>query len=105
MPEAQKPLKIFVSITEQKMYLLSGSQVLATFGVSTSAKGIGTEEGSNKTPSGRFRICEMAGAGAPLRAVFRSRVDTGVLGTEEEPEDLVTTRLLWLDGLDADNGN
>jgi L,D-transpeptidase YbiS len=101
MPEA----KIFVSLSEQRLYLLSGSMVVAVYGCSTSAKGSGTEEGSNKTPKGRFRVAEMGGAGTPLRAVFRSRLPTGELGAEEDPEDLVTTRYLWLDGLDPDNAN
>ncbi len=58
-----------------------------------------------RTPLGRFRICEKIGDGAAVGAVFRGRGATGEFGGEDDPEDLVQTRILWLDGLDAENAN
>jgi lipoprotein-anchoring transpeptidase ErfK/SrfK len=105
MPEAQKALKIFVSVTEQRIYLLAGSEVVASYPCSTSSIGLGTEEGSHRTPTGHFRVAEKVGDGASLGAVFKGRVPTGEIAQEGAEGDLITSRILWLDGLDADNGN
>ncbi len=37
--------------------------------------------------------------------IFKSRVPTGELGTPDDPEDRVQTRILWLRGLDPENAN
>jgi lipoprotein-anchoring transpeptidase ErfK/SrfK len=50
-------------------------------------------------------VSEKIGDGASAGAVFKSRVPTGELGDEANPEDLVQTRILWLHGLDAENAN
>jgi lipoprotein-anchoring transpeptidase ErfK/SrfK len=58
-----------------------------------------------KTPLGRFKIVEKIGDNMPEGTIFRSRV---ALGPEEplpETEDLITSRILWLDGLGRDNAN
>lgn len=82
--------------------------VVARFPVSTSAFGPGSEPGSYKTPLGRFVVAEMIGTGAPLGAIFKSRVPTGEIGPffdPGSPEDLVQTRILWLDGVEPHNAN
>jgi lipoprotein-anchoring transpeptidase ErfK/SrfK len=79
--------------------------VTRSYAISTSRFGPGTEPGSNKTPTGRFRIAEKHGHGQPLGMVFVSRVATGRYGTECDEHDHVQTRILWLDGLDGDNAN
>ncbi|MEA3187746.1 MAG: hypothetical protein QOD99_1576 [Chthoniobacter sp.] len=102
----QSPARaLYISISRQELELRDGDEVLETFPVSTSARGIGSEEGSMKTPVGRFEIAEKIGEGAPLGAVFKSREWTGEIGTEENPDDLVQTRILWLHGLDPENAN
>ena len=65
--------------------------------------GLGTEPGSFKTPTGRFCISEKIGDGAPHGAIFKSRVATGEFGSEEQPDDHVQTRILWLHGLEEHN--
>ncbi|HWB58377.1 MAG TPA: L,D-transpeptidase [Chthoniobacteraceae bacterium] len=97
--------KIRVSISDQRLDLLEGEKVVATFPVSTSAFGTGAEPGSFKTPTGIFCIAEKIGDGAAHGAVFRSRVPTGETGGEENPEDLIQTRILWLAGLEPHNAN
>lgn len=101
------PRKIQVSISRQELQLLEGDQVVATFPVSTSKFGIGTEPGSYKTPLGRFRVAERHGEGAPWGTIFKSRQPVGFWKREEaaEEEDHVLTRILWLDGLDEANAN
>ena len=105
------PHKIRVSIAAQRLDLLEigdDERVLASFLVSTSGFGLGCEPGSNKTPLGRFAVGEKIGDGEPLGAVFVGRVPTGEIAAFENPgdsSDLITTRILWLEGLDAENAN
>ena len=76
-----------------------------SFPISSSRFGIGTEEGSNKTPLGNFRIAEKIGHAAASGTIFKSRVPLGPEDPLPETEDFVTTRILWLDGLDEENAN
>jgi lipoprotein-anchoring transpeptidase ErfK/SrfK len=96
-------LAIVIRVTEQMLYLVKDGTTLASYPISGSAYGIGSRAGSNKTPLGTHRISEMFGDGAPLGTVFRSRVNTREVAkiytddTDVE-DDLVTTRIMWLDG-------
>jgi len=100
------PLKILIRGSEQTLHLLRGRSSVAAFPVSTSRFGFGSEGGSRKTPTGRFRICQKIGAEMPANTVFKGRQPL----TEEcvnwvlEP-DLITSRILWLEGLDPSNAN
>ena len=88
-----------VSIPEQEVKLHQGSQLLATYPVSTSKFGLGTEEGSNKTPLGEFRICEKYGTHAPELTVFKGRKAQGVWTSDNPIErDYVLTKILRLEG-------
>ena len=78
---------------------------IRSYPVSTSRFGIGTEEGSMKTPTGRFRVAEKIGGGLPSDAVFQSRVPLKPDDQLPPTEDLVMSRVLWLDGLDEQNAN
>jgi lipoprotein-anchoring transpeptidase ErfK/SrfK len=97
--------KIRVSIARQQLELWDAGSLLRTYDVSTSQFGEGSEPGSYKTPLGRFRIAEKIGDGVKVGEIFKSRVATGRIGTEEDADDFVQTRILWLDGLDAENKN
>ena len=96
---------IHVSIRDQQLTVKENEQPIRTFPVSTSRFGIGTEEGSFKTPIGRFCVAKKIGNDMPNGTVFVGRVplqaDEGLPSTE----DLVTSRILWLDGLDEQNAN
>jgi L,D-transpeptidase YbiS len=95
-----------ISIARQTLTLHGpGRGKRRTYPVSTSRFGLGSEPGSSRTPTGRFEIAEKIGAGAPLGAVFKSRVRTGEIGDPADPEDLIQTRILWLHGLDPGNAN
>jgi len=107
------PRKIRVSIAGQRLDLLEipgegDERVLASFPVSTSGFGLGSEPGSNRTPLGRFAVGEKIGDGAPLGAVFVGRVPTGEIALFEspgDPQDRITSRILWLEGLEPHNAN
>lgn len=98
--------KIIVYVKTQSADLFEDDKKVWTFKVSTAQKGLGTEKGSYKTPTGLFRIAEKIGSAAPLGTIFRGRKDTGEKW-ENSPaeEDLILTRILWLEGLEAHNAN
>src|SRR5262245_59663418 len=96
---------IHVSIRDQQLTLKENEQAIRTYPVSTSRFGIGTEEGSFKTPTGRFREAEKIGREMPKGTVFVVRVPLQPDQAPPQTEDLVTSRILWLDGLDGDNDN
>jgi lipoprotein-anchoring transpeptidase ErfK/SrfK len=98
-------MQIAIHVPSQTLDLLDGEILLRRYAISTSRFGIGTEEGSNKTPPGWFRIKEKHGDGAAPGEIFVSRQPTGTFGTEEDENDNVQTRILWLDGIDPENAN
>jgi lipoprotein-anchoring transpeptidase ErfK/SrfK len=97
--------KIDISIGDQRLTLTSDGEVLRSFPVSSSRFGIGTEEGSMKTPLGNFRIAEKIGHDAEPGTIFKARVALGPDDPLPETEDLITSRILWLDGMDEENAN
>ncbi len=96
---------IRVRITDQQLDLLENDQSVATYSVSTSKFGLGTEPGSFRTPLGRFEICEMIGAGSPPGAIFKGRRLTGSIACQGGDEDHILTRILRLAGCDSENAN
>lgn len=88
------------------MRLMSDGRIEREFFVSTSKFGLGTEEGSFKTPLGHFRIAQKIGAEAEKGTVFKGRVPVGVWAPgEPAEEDMILSRIMWLAGCDTDNGN
>jgi len=99
-------MQIRIQVPSQTLDLIDDSgETIRCYAISTSRFGLGTEPGSNKTPTGCFRISEKIGDGAPPGEIFISRVPTGKIGQEGDEKDHVQTRILWLDGLDPDNAN
>jgi len=96
---------IHVSIRDQQLTLKENERSIRTYPVSTSRFGIGTEEGSLRTPTGRFRVAQKIGDGMPSSTVFVGRVPLKADEILPLTEDLVMSRILWLDGLDEHNTN
>ena len=97
--------KIDVSVRDQRLTLTRDGEELRSYPISTSRFGIGTEEDSLKTPLGRFRIVEKIGDGAAPGTIFKARVALGPDDPPPDTEDFVTSRILWLDGVDEHNAN
>lgn len=105
---------LVVSVPEQQMTLFEDGKVRGTWSVSTATKGLGEKADTHQTPRGLHRIKEKIGAGAPKGAIFDSREFKGQIwvppaappaSTNESAAasasaDLVTSRILWLEGLD-----
>jgi lipoprotein-anchoring transpeptidase ErfK/SrfK len=96
---------IHVSIRDQRLTLKEGETPIRTYPVSTSRFGVGTEQGSMKTPTGRFRVAEKIGGDTPSGTVFQSRVPLKPDDPLPPTEDLVMSRIFWLDGLEEHNAN
>jgi hypothetical protein len=91
---------LIVSIAEQTVSLFEQNKFVKKFPCSTSRFGIGQTEGSNRTPLGLHRIAEKIGAGEPAGTVFKSRKIIGHTSQPEFADAKITTRILWLEGLE-----
>ncbi|MEN3940712.1 L,D-transpeptidase [Prosthecobacter sp. SYSU 5D2] len=101
-----KQPRIEVSVATQRLVLWDGIHQVKSWPCSTSKFGLGYTEGSNKTPLGGFVIREKHGDSAPSGTIFKSRQPVGQWTPEMvTPDDLVLTRILWLDGVEKRNAN
>ena len=96
---------IRISVADQRLDLLENADVTASYPVSTSRFGIGSDVGSFRTPLGRFRIAQKIGEGAPIGTIFRGRVPLAPNEPLPATDDLILTRILWLDGEEEHNAN
>jgi len=101
----KSPLQIHVSVRDQELKLRRGRKIIRRYPVSTSRFGLGSEEGSNKTPLGRFRVSDKIGEAMPAGTIFVSRVPLKLDDPLPPTQDLVLSRILWLDGLEGHNAN
>lgn len=98
--------RIVISLDRQELDLFRGDEVVRTYRISSGEKGMGFEEGSFRTPTGRFSIAGKIGDGEPIYTRFKARVPVGIWKPEDgDDTDLVLSRILQLDGLDEDNAN
>jgi lipoprotein-anchoring transpeptidase ErfK/SrfK len=104
-PKPVEPdLLIEVSISTQALTVTQNGKTIFEAPVSTAANGIGFEEGSHQTPTGNFIVREKIGEGAPLFTSFKGRLPLRVWKGGKS-NDAILSRILWLDGLDEENGN
>jgi lipoprotein-anchoring transpeptidase ErfK/SrfK len=96
---------IHISIRDQRLTFKENETPIRTYPVSTSQFGIGTQVGSLKTPIGRFRVAEKIGGDMPAGTIFQSRLPLKAGDPLPPTDDLVMSRILWLDGLDEHNAN
>lgn len=89
-----------VSIAQQSVALFEDGTRIRKFPCSTSRFGIGQIEGSNRTPLGLHCIAEKIGGGEPPGTVFKSREIVGHTSQPEFADAKITTRILWLEGLE-----
>lgn len=98
--------RLIVSIRDQKLMLLNHGERVAVYRVSTSKYGVGDLRGRMTTPLGSLRVAKKIGDNAPVGAVFHHRQWTGEILRPNTPgRDPVTTRIIWLSGLEAQNAH
>jgi hypothetical protein len=91
---------LIISIAEQAVSLFEQNKFVKKIPCSTSRFGIGQTEGSNRTALGLHRIAEKIGAGLMAGTVFKSRKIIGHTSQPEFADAKITTRILWLEGLE-----
>jgi hypothetical protein len=95
---------ITVSIAQQLLGFYRDGCLERSCVVSTSLRPPSNVKDSLGTPRGLHEIGEKFGAGQPPGIVFKARVAIGKHFSELNPEDqqrnLITTRILWLRGLE-----
>ena len=98
---------ITVNIDQQRLYCMDrdGKKIM-DYPVSTSRFGTGNQNGSFKTPLGQHSIAQKIGEGCAINEVFIGRKAIGVLDdliatNQKLPEDIITSRILWLQGEEA----
>ncbi len=102
---------LVVNITDQTVSLLKNPavsarpavaayQFLKVFACSTSRFGVGQVKNSQCTPLGLHCIAEKIGGGQPAVTVFKARQIIGHTSQPEFADAKITTRILWLEGLE-----
>lgn len=101
---------LWVDVDAQRLWVLESFRAVACMRCSTASRGLGEREGSFQTPRGWHEVAERIGGDLPTGAVLRSRRWTGERwsppAAPDAPdaaggvEDLVLTRILWLEGLE-----
>jgi phosphoserine phosphatase len=98
--------RLEVSIDDQTLKVIEGEQCIRQFDISTATKGMGFKMNSYRTPTGRFRVAEKVGEGEASGTVFKQRVAAGLWQPGASGGgDLVLSRILRLEGMDAENAN
>src|SRR5215471_10269765 len=98
--------ELIVSVRDQKLMLLRNGEKVAIYPVSTSMFGLGDAWGRMTTPLGYLAVEKKIGDNAPVGAVFHNRRMTGeVLQPNAPGRDPITTRIIWLRGLEVQNAH
>src|SRR5881296_4659743 len=96
--------QLIISVRDQKLMLVQNGAKVATYPVSTSMFGLGDSWGRMTTPLGYLAVEKKIGDNVPSGAVFHNRRLTGEILQPNAPgRDPVTTRIIWLSGLEAQN--
>jgi hypothetical protein len=98
---------IEVSISQQRLRVIESFNhtYIKSYRISTSKFGLGNQPGSYKTPLGAHKIAGKTGEGAPLLTIFKGGVSTGKQAPLNSGKDYVTTRVIFLAGLEDRNAN
>jgi lipoprotein-anchoring transpeptidase ErfK/SrfK len=98
--------QLIISVRDQKLVLLRNGSKVAVYPVSTSKFGLGDAWGRMTTPLGYLAVEKKIGDNMPVGAVFHNRRLTGeVLQANAPGRDPITTRIIWLRGLEAQNAH
>src|SRR5205823_9858251 len=98
--------RVVISVKDQRLAVLDRQTLIAVYPVSTSKYGVGDWRGSYRTPVGELEIAQKIGDGMPPGTVFKDRRQTGeIVGVNALGRDPIVTRIIWLRGLELQNGN
>ncbi len=96
---------LYVDIESQHLFYIKKGTVFKTYAISSSKYGTGSSLNSLKTPLGKHKIFKKIGSELPLNSILKGRVWTGEIANIvkdpiETDYDIVTSRILWLEGLE-----
>ena len=96
---------IYVDINSQTLSYIVKGTVSKKYNISSSYYGTGSEANSLKTPLGKHEIYKKIGNELPTNAILKGRIWNGSIadiieGPIDTDYDHVTSRILWLDGLE-----
>src|SRR5215813_10205991 len=98
--------QLIISVRDQKLMLLRNGGKVAIYPISTSMFGLGDAWGRMTTPLGYLAVEKKIGDNVPVGAVFHNRRLTGEILQPNAPgRDPITTRIIWLRGLEAQNSH
>lgn len=98
--------RVEVSVKDQRLRVFDGNIEHREYIISTSKYGTGNEIDSYKSPVGHFEIKKKIGDGEKYGTIFKSRCAVGLFDfSESSDEDLILSRILWLNGMDSENAN
>src|SRR5947208_8128676 len=98
--------QLIISVRDQKLMLVQNGSKVAMYPVSTSMFGLGDAWGRMTTPLGYLAVEKKIGDNVPVGGVFHNRRLTGeVLQPNAPGRDPITTRILWLRGLETQNAH
>jgi lipoprotein-anchoring transpeptidase ErfK/SrfK len=98
--------QLIISVRDQKLMLVRNGSKVAVYPISTSMFGLGDAWGRMTTPLGYLAVEKKIGDNVPVGAVFHNRRLTGeVLQPNTPGRDPITTRIIWLRGLEAQNAH
>lgn len=92
---------ICIDISLQTLDFVIDGNVTNTYAISTSKHGIGCRQNTGCTPIGWHTIAQRIGADVSLGTIFKGRRVIGLAENlrSDAAEDLITSRILWLTGL------
>src|ERR1035437_970537 len=97
----RRPRLVLVDAPSQTLRVLEDGDERVRCAVSTAENGLGCKDKSGCTPWGWHRISEVIRNDQRLGIRFSSREPTGEIWSGQKVDgDLITTRILWLDGLE-----
>lgn len=96
---------IEIDISQQRLYVYEDKSILASYPISSSSFGEGQIVNSYKTPLGKHKILTKIGTNVEKNTIFVSRENMNQVAEivherHNNENDYVTSRILWLDGLE-----
>lgn len=95
---------VAVTLSDQKLTVFKQGKKVKDYSISSSKFGIGSKDGSRRTPLGIHAVSSKTGEGQPKGMVFKSCRPTGeVLDVDAPGRDPIVTRVIQLAGLEKSN--
>jgi hypothetical protein len=94
---------LYVSVHRQSMFHIRQHRLLCIYPIATAKAGLGSEDGSWRTPTGLHTVSEKFGGDVPELGILKDREFTGEFADPDFAgidKDWITSRILWLEGLE-----